>query len=387
MAESTETTRPRLSRLRRVVWELRTEGAGTVREAAAIGLGVFIGCSPLYGFHLALCLVIGWCLGLNRLKMYLAANISNPFMAPLLIFTELQTGAWLRRDQLHALTLEAVKSVDPWSFGADLILGSLVIGGLLGLLTGTATYLVTRAGNDDPWFAMLARRAADRYVSTSITAWEFARGKLLGDPLYRTILTECGLPSGGTLVDVGCGQGLMLALLAECEAAWREGTWTSSWPAPVVFDRLVGVETRPRAAEIARLALGGAAAIVQGDARRFVPTGSRVMLFFDVLHMMPLADQEQLLAFSAQVLAPGGTILVREPDAAAGWRFFTVRAGNAAKAALTGNLRQTFHFRTAKDWTACFTRLGFDVDMRDAGEGTPFANMLFVLTGQARESA
>jgi hypothetical protein len=111
------------------------------------------------------------------------------------------------------------------------------------------------------------------------------------------------------------------------------------------------------------------------------------MLFFDVLHMMPLADQEQLLAFSAQVLAPGGTILVREPDAAAGWRFFAVRAGNAAKAALTGSWRQTFHFRTAKDWTACFTRLGFDVDVRGAGEGTPFANMLFVLTGPARESA
>ena len=73
------------SRLRRVVWELRTEGAGPAREAAAIGLGVFIGCSPLYGFHLLLCLAVGWCLGLNRLKMYLAANISNPFVAPFLL--------------------------------------------------------------------------------------------------------------------------------------------------------------------------------------------------------------------------------------------------------------------------------------------------------------
>lgn len=80
-------------------------------------------------------------------------------------------------------------------------------------------------------------------------------------------------------------------------------------------------------------------------------------------------------------------ILVREPDAAAGWRFATVRAGNAVKAMLTGNWRQKFHYRTVKEWTTCFTRLGFDVDVRDTGGGTPFANVLFVLTGSARESA
>ena len=149
MPVSTEVNRPRsgvTSRLRRVVWELRTEGVGPAREGAAIGLGVFIGCSPFYGFHLLLCLAAGWCLGLNRLKMYLAANISNPFVAPFLILTELQTGAWLRRGELHGLTLDAVRNIDPWSFGADLIVGSLVVGGVLGMLAGTATYFMSRRG-------------------------------------------------------------------------------------------------------------------------------------------------------------------------------------------------------------------------------------------------
>jgi uncharacterized protein (DUF2062 family)/trans-aconitate methyltransferase len=383
MPVSTDVNRPRsgvTTRLRRVVWELRTEGVGPAREAAAIGLGVFIGCSPLYGFHLLLCVAVGWCLGLNRLKMYLAANISNPFAAPFLILAELQTGAWLRRGQLHALTLDAVRNLDPWSFGADLIVGSLVVGGVLGVLSGTATYFMSRAGHDDPWFVALAGRAADRYVSTSITAWEFARGKLRGDPIYRTVLTDCTLPSGGTLVDVGCGQGLMLALLAEGDRAGRAGTWPASWPARAVFDRLVGIETRARVAAIARQGLGEDASIVEGDARTHVPPGARVVLFFDVLHMMPAADQEQLLASTAARLDAGGMILIREPDAGAGWRFAAVRAGNSAKALLTGNWRQTFHFRTGKEWTACLTRLGFRVDMRGAGQGTPFANVLFVLT-------
>ena len=388
MPVSTDTSRSRLdvtSRLRRVAWELRTEGAGSIREAAAIGLGVFIGCSPLYGFHLLLCWVVGWCGGLNRLKMYLAANISNPVMAPVLILTELQTGAWFRRGQLHALTLDTVRNVAPWSYGADLIVGSLVIGGVLGVLSGTATYVVARAGDDDPWFVALVRRASDRYVSTSITAWEFAQGKLRGDPLYRTVLTECALPSGGTLVDLGCGQGLMLALLAECTAAWRTGTWSPSRPPPAVFDRLVGIETRPRVAAIARQALGEAAIIVEADARTQALGRSRVVLFFDVLHMMPVADQEQLLASTATVLEPGGMILIREADAGAGWRFSAVRAVNTAKAVLAGNWRQTFHFRTVEEWKACFAGLGFHVEMRDTGEGTAFANVLFVLTERADE--
>ena len=65
-------------------------------------------------------------------------------------------------------------------------------------------------------------------------------------------------------------------------------------------------------------------------------------------------------------------IVVREPDAGAGWRFATVRAGNRAKALLGGNWRQTFHFRTATEWIGCLARLGFRVDVRGAGEGTPF---------------
>jgi uncharacterized protein (DUF2062 family) len=367
------------TRLRRVAWDLRTEGAGPVREAVAIGLGVFVGCSPLYGLHLVLCWALGWCLGLNRLKMYLAANISNPFVAPLLILSELQVGALLRRGQFHPLTLETVRTVDPWGFGVDLVVGSVVVGGGLGVMTGLLTYLTLRAGAADACFGPLARRAADRYVAGSIAAWEFARGKLRGDPLYRTVLMDCQLPSGGTLVDVGCGQGLMLALLAEAASMSREGAWPGACPAVPVFDRLVGIETRRRVASVAVRALGDRASIVLGDARAHAFERARVVLFFDVLHMVSSADQERLLAIAAQGLDHGGTIVVREPDAGAGWAFTAVRAGNTLKAAITGNWRQRFHFRPAAAWVHLFEALGFRVEQRGTGEGTPFANVLFVL--------
>lgn len=366
-------------RMRTLLRDLRTEASGPGREAVAVGLGVFIGCLPFYGFHLVLCVAAGTLLRLNRLKLYVAANISNPVMAPVLILTELQSGALLRRGELRALTLAAVKRSDPWSFGADLLVGSVVLGGVLGLTIGGTTWLMTRDRGDRPWFTELVRRASDRFVTTSIIAWEFARGKLRGDPVYLTMLTGGYLRSGGTLVDVGCGSGLTLALLAETAATWRDGHWPGTVPDPPVFDRLVGIEIRPRVARLARRALGDAAEIIEGDARTVAPHRCDAVLFFDVLHMMPRADQERLIAAMAGWLAPAGIILVREADAAAGRGFRAVRAGNRLKALVFGHWRQTFHFRTAAEWTAMFEGAGLQVERCEAGDGTPFANVLFAL--------
>jgi uncharacterized protein (DUF2062 family) len=369
-------------RLRRWVYQLRTEGGSPSRDAAAIGLGVFIGCSPFYGLHLAMCWLAGRLLRLNRLKMYLAANVSNPLMAPFIVLAELQVGAWIRRGRFHSLTLETLRATGPWVFGADILIGSAIVGAGLGAIAALATWLSTRAG-DDPAFAELVRRASDRYVATSITAWEFARGKLRGDPLYRTVITSGILPSGGLLVDVGCGQGLMLALLAEAAAEWRQGAWPASLPPPPVFDRLSGIELRAHVAALARQALADAAEIVEADARSRPLERCHAVLLFDVLHLMPIADQDRLLRAVFAGLDPGGTILVREADAAAGWRFQAVRFGNALKALAFGRWRQTFHFRTAAEWKACFEQAGFRVDARDTSGDTPFGNVLFVLRGSA----
>ncbi len=281
--------------LRRTFYDLRTEGQGRVREACAIGVGLFIGCLPFYGFHLLLCWLVGRLLGLNRLKVYLAANVSNPIVAPLLVFVELQTGAWLRTGSFLALTLETARTITPWQFGAR--------------SHGRQRCRRRRARGDrrsrdlscagwrvrDPLFDRLARAAADRYVTTSITAWEFARGKLRGDPLYRDVLLGGWLPSGGRLLDIGCGQGLMLALLAEAELFERAGTEPTGKRLPR-FDRMVGVELRPHRARLARAALGADAEILESDARTISAGACRVVLLFDVLHMMPPHDQDALLA-------------------------------------------------------------------------------------------
>lgn len=375
------TPQPRTpGRLYRAIYQLRTEGASRARDAWAVGIGLFIGFSPLIGLHLGICLLVGWLFGLNRMKLYLAANLANPLIMPFILFTEVQTGAWLRRGHVYELSMSAFTGADIWHFGQDLIIGSIVCGAIVGGAAGLLTFATLGRAFRDPEFSALVKAASDRYLASGITAWEFARGKLRNDPVYRQLVTGGVLPQRGRLLDVGCGQGLSLAIIAAAANAARHGQWSSSWrPAPIDL-MLTGVELRPRVALMAQEALVDVATVHRQDARALVDNGdpNDVILLFDVLHLMSAADQESLLRTLIDSLSPGGRLLVREADASGGWRFRMVRAGNWLTAMSQRRWRPTFHFRSREEWRELMTRLGLQVQAQPMGEGTPFANILLV---------
>jgi hypothetical protein len=362
---------------RRLFHGMRTEGGGPARDAAAVGLGFFIGATPFYGLHLVLVLALGWLLRLNRLKMYIAANVSNPLFAPFLVLLEIQLGAWLQRGELHALTVDAIRGTDPWTFGLDLLIGSLALGIAGGGAVAAATYATSRSHTpvDD-----VLMSAADRYLRGGIVAWEFARGKLRGDPIYREVLSGRLLGSGPVLVDIGCGQGLTLASFAEARHRVTTGTWPTVLPAPPVFGAMVGIELRPRIAALAKAALEGEATIHAGNASAVMTEPAGAILLFDVLHMMSGVQQEALLHTLHARLLAGGVILVREADAGGGLAFHSVRFGNQLKAIVTLNWRQRFTFRSRSEWQRLFGAAGFDSEIHEMSSGTPFANVLFRLT-------
>lgn len=162
-------------------------------------------------------------------------------------------------------------------------------------------------------------------------------------------------------MDLGCGQGLLLALLREAKPGLS----------------LHGIDAHPRRVDIARRALGADARIEQRDLRELdFPQGCAAVALIDVLLYLP--EPDLVLRAAADALAPGGVLLVREPDANAGLAFAFTRLSSWFDAAIRGSSSARRHYRSAAEWRAQLEGLGFSVEAKPMSSGTPFANVLFL---------
>jgi SAM-dependent methyltransferase len=293
-----------------------------------------------------------------------------------LTFGELQLGCFLRTGSTYAVTVAQLQTLDLRSMAGDLVIGSIAMGLLVAAVGGTLTFLALKGGDDTGGYAEAAAAAADHYIEEGLWTWEFANQKLRRDPIYRYTLTDAKLPSGGTIVDFGCGLGLALVLLKTAASLHRT-------VAPPHFQRFAGVEPRPAVAAMAARALGEDGAIVTADGRAFTWPACNVVLFLDVLHLIPFDDQAAVLAAARRSLSDAGVVVVREADASMGWAFRLVRAGNHLRALAGGRFRPRFYFRTADQWNALFQQAGFDATRERHGSAFR-ANVAFKLVPAAR---
>lgn len=396
----------RLGRFRRTLAELhvrlRTEGEAPPRQAAAIGVGLFIGCSPFYGFHFPLCVFAARVLRLSQLKTYLASNVSLPFIAPFLFYAEVEVGRFLRGAPPLALHPAQLKTMPLGLFGADLLLGALVVGASLGLLGALIAYRAAVSARRHPEIEALIDAASRRYLDCGMFAWEFVRGKLRHDPLYfgvveRGLVATVGastpkdLKDGkdrkdeqgeegeegerGVVLDLGCGRGILFSLiLAVHEIGARPPGWL---PTPQGL-RLIGFEGRPKIAAQAKKALGDEAEISTVDLATAELPRSRVALLLDVLHYLPAAAQENLLDRVAGALEIGGVLLLRDADAEGGGRYWATRVQERLAALARGDFRQRFRYRSAREWRRLLEARGLVTETAPLSEGTPYANVLVV---------
>jgi SAM-dependent methyltransferase len=322
-----------------------------------------------------LCIFTGWLFGLNRLKLYIAANISNPIFSPVLVFTEIQVGGWIRRGELYPISMKTLVETNLWSFALDLVLGSVIVGTVLGLAGFALTYMsVGRFGLDREEIE-LVHGTAQRYLIGGVLSWEFVNGKLRYDPVYREILKKGMLPETGTFLDLGCGRGLLLALLLESRKQYLNQKWPVGWPPPPHLG-LIGMEHKQRTVEAARNALGGEATIELADLSEADLPSCHAAALLDVLHYLEREAQDALLGRLKRAVQPGGVLLIREVDADAGWGFVSVRIAERIRGLARGDWRHRVTYRSAREWVSHLEALGFETVVEDMGKGTPFANVL-----------
>jgi len=363
--------------LARIWRRLRGVRQSPARIALAVGSGLFIGCLPVYGLHFLLCLL--WCLplGLDFVATYLAANISNPFVAPFLVTLEVEVGSLVTTGHHAAFTLARAKQTGILGFAVQAAVGSLFVGAALAAIgAGTAYWLARKqhraraahgASSDgeaasEEQTELAALRTIERYRGAPIGDRLYVAGKLRSDPLTRML---AALPGDfGRVLDAGAGRGQFALFLRELGRA----------------QALVALDSDARKVALFRAAAGDAATVAVCDVLDLPEGDADTLLLIDVLHYLPEAEQDELL-HRAALRVPRGRILIRELDGARSARNAVTR-GFEWLAQVTGynRGRGAHHYRPAREITASLERLGFRCEVRGASEGTPFGNVLIVAT-------
>ncbi len=228
----------------------------------------------------------------------------------------------------------------------------------------------------------LVDAAAAPYRNCGRFSWHFARGKLTYDPVFAEILARGLIPDGAHLVDLGCGQGLLSSWLTAARSAWARPAWPAAWPQPPRLASYHGIDRAHRDVAWAQEALT-VGTVTCGDIRTSAFGPANVVAIFDVLHYIDRAAQDRVLERVRAALTPGGLLLLRIGDAAAGWRFRITRWVDLVMISLHRRRWQRLHCRPLKAWLAHLRALGFEVAAVPASTRTPFANVLLVarLTG------
>lgn len=110
-----------------------------IKKALSIGLGVFMGIAPFWGFQTAITITLAVFLRLNKVLAFVFSNISFAPLIPLVIYTSLLVGGMVYPSsttfQLDGVSLETIKS-HLWQY----IIGSFLLASGMAVLIGSSSY-------------------------------------------------------------------------------------------------------------------------------------------------------------------------------------------------------------------------------------------------------
>jgi 2-polyprenyl-3-methyl-5-hydroxy-6-metoxy-1,4-benzoquinol methylase len=223
--------------------------------------------------------------------------------------------------------------------------------------------------------------AAQPYKQAGKFAWHFARGKLSGDPVFTEIFRLGLIAPAAHVVDIGCGQGLLSAWLMAAQTLGRSAQWPADWAAAPLGVSVQGIELMRADVLRAQQALAANSdryAFEVGDMCTTAFDKAQVVVILDVLHYVPYAAQDEVLARVRNALAPKGLLILRIGNADGGLGFTVSNWVDRLIFFARGHSTSKLYCRTEIDWTAALKKLGFQVEAKPMSQGTPFSNVLLL---------
>ena len=126
--------------IRQYVLESKDSNA---RIACSLGIGLFLGVFPIWGWQMMAALAVSIAMRLNKFVTVAASNISMPPMFPFILFLSYYTGGLVlnvntsRLTYSGGITFSWVKH-NLWQY----ISGSIIFGLVFGVLMGLITYII-----------------------------------------------------------------------------------------------------------------------------------------------------------------------------------------------------------------------------------------------------
>jgi uncharacterized protein (DUF2062 family) len=133
--------------LRKSIGEFFVEHAhDPLRLSLAVGLGLFFGIAPIWGYQMIAAAAVAHFLRLNKAITLLASNISIPPMMPLILYAALALGHWVMTG--HKLVLDfpvqQITKASVLEYLGQWFVGSLILAVLVAAVGTVAAYSVAR---------------------------------------------------------------------------------------------------------------------------------------------------------------------------------------------------------------------------------------------------
>lgn len=167
------------------------------------------------------------------------------------------------------------------------------------------------------------------------------------------------VPSRGTIVDVGCGYGLLSNFLA-LTSQERD---------------VIGIDLSPRRIGVAQRTVEERRNIkfLLQDANYLKLEKCDVFLVSDFLHHISYQHQEELLAVCYQKLSKNGLLIIEEVDDRPFWKYqFNIIVD------VLLNLGQRIYFRSSSEYLKLLSRIGFEIKTEAAHKGLPLSDILYL---------
>jgi glycosyltransferase involved in cell wall biosynthesis len=114
-------------------------------KAISVGMGVFMGIAPIWGFQLLTAIALAILFRLNKALVIIAASISIPPLIPIILYLSHAAGKlWMGNDAVGLSFNKSITLRDLQSSFTQYVLGAVTLASMAGLFVGFITFLLLK---------------------------------------------------------------------------------------------------------------------------------------------------------------------------------------------------------------------------------------------------